>query len=192
MRSIKNFNDGWTFSKEPLTFKDFRTGEKINLPHTWNGVDGQDGGGDYYRGACYYAKEFDLSSLPEGDIYYLEINGAALSATVFLNGEELCHHDGGYSRFRAELKNIKEHNLIIIKVDNSPSDSIYPQFADFTFYGGLYRDVNIIAVPFSHFDLEYYGGPGIRIQSEISGKCATVEVEVYIKHAKKPFIMMIL
>jgi beta-galactosidase len=74
MRKIKNFNEGWTFSKEPLTFKDFRVGEKINLPHTWNAEDGQDGGNDYYRGECYYAKEFDLSSLPEGDIYYLEIN----------------------------------------------------------------------------------------------------------------------
>ncbi len=185
MRRIQNFNDGWIFSKEPLTFKDYRTGEEINLPHTWNCEDGQDGGNDYYRGTCHYAKEFDLSSLPEGDIYYLEMNGANSSATVFLNGEELCHHDGGYSRFRVELKNIKEHNLIIIKVDNSPSDSVYPQFADFTFYGGIYRDVNIIAVPFSHFDLEYYGGPGIRIQSEVLGNEAIVEVEVYIKHAKK-------
>ena len=61
MLKIKNFNDGWTFSKEPLTFKDFRTGEKIDLPHTWNAEDGQDGGNDYYRGECYYAKEFDLS-----------------------------------------------------------------------------------------------------------------------------------
>jgi len=185
MRKIKKINEGWTFSKEPLTFKDFRVGEKINLPHTWNAEDGQDGGNDYYRGECYYAKEFDLSSLPEGDIYYLEINGANSSSTVFLNGEELAHHDGGYSRTRVELKNIKEHNLIIIKVDNSPNDSVYPQFADFTFYGGLYRDVNIISVPFSHFDLEYYGGPGIRIQSEISGNDAIVEAEVYIKHAKK-------
>ncbi len=185
MRKIQNFNDAWTFSKEPLTFKDFRTGERVNLPHTWNCEDGQDGGNDYYRGECYYAKEFDLSSLPEGDVYYLEINGANSSATVFLNGEELCHHDGGYSRFRVELKNIKEHNLIIIKVDNSPNNSVYPQFADFTFYGGLYRDVNIIAAPFSHFDLEYYGGPGIRIQPEITGNDAEVEIEVYIKHAKK-------
>lgn len=185
MRRIQNFNENWTFSKEPLTFKDFRTGKEVNLPHTWNARDGQDGGNDYYRGACYYAKEFELSSLPEGDVYYLEVNGANSSATVSLNGEELCHHDGGYSRFRVELKNIKEHNLMIIKVDNSPSDSVYPQFADFTFYGGLYRDVNIIAVPFSHFDLEYYAGPGIRIQPEISGKDAIVEAEVYIKGAKK-------
>ena len=185
MRKVQNFNDGWIFSKEALTFKDFRTGEKVNLPHTWNAKDGQDGGNDYYRGECYYAKEFDLASLPEGDIYYLEINGANSSSSVFLNGEELSHHDGGYSRSRVELKNIKEHNLIIIKVDNSPCDSVYPQFADFTFYGGLYRDVNIIAVPFSHFDLEYYGGPGIRISPEISGNDAVVEMEVYIKNAKK-------
>lgn len=188
MRNIVNLNFKWAFSKNadknPDTMpKDW---ELVALPHSWNNVDGQDGGNDYYRGMCYYAKELEMDDLPKADRYYLEINGANSSADVYVNGTKLAHHDGGYSAWRADITDsLKDSNLIVIGVDNSENNSVYPQMADFTFYGGLYRDVNIIAVSNSHFDLEYYGGPGIAVTPEINGKDANIAVEVYLTNDKE-------
>ena len=185
MRNIINLNKNWLFIKDSADISR-RDGEEISLPHTWNAADGHDGGNDYFRGTCVYVKEIKKSELPEADLYYLEIRGANSSADVYLNGEALAHHDGGYSTWRVDLtKGLKDENELVITVDNSPSDKVYPQMADFTFYGGLYRDVNLIAVSESHFDLDYYGGPGIKITPEVDGKNATVEVEVFVKNLKE-------
>ena len=75
-------------------------------------------------------------------------------------------------------------NFIVFEVDNSVNDRIYPQYADFTFYGGLYRDVNLICVPNAHFDLEYHGAPGIKVTPVIDGDNANVEVEVWTRNAE--------
>ena len=183
MRQIINFNTKWAFSKEAEKVPE-KMPERwnfVNLPHSWNDIDGQDGGNDYFRGTSYYAKELEKADLPEADAYYLEIRGANSSAVVFANGKEIGRHDGGYSTWRVNITDtIAEKTLFVIAVDNAANDRVYPQAADFTFYGGLYRDVNIIAVSKSHFDLDYYGGPGIRVTPEIAGKDAKVEVEVFI------------
>ena len=124
--------------------------------------------------------------MPKADQYYLEFCGANSSATVYANGKEIASHDGGYSTWRVNVTDVlTDKTLFVIAVDNGINDRVYPQTADFTFYGGLYRDVNIIAVADSHFDLDYYGGPGIRVTSEISGKDAKVEVEVYVTNQKE-------
>ena len=183
MRKIMNFNEGWVFCKNvgELPERMPEDWEKVRLPHTWNHTDGQDGGGDYYRGTCYYVKEFEKKDLPEGAEYFLEINGANSSAEVYLNGVKLIYHHGGYSTFRVCLTdNLKDKNLLVISVDNSENTKVYPQMADFTFYGGLYRDVNIIAVEKSHFDLEYYGGPGIMVTPRLTGDDAEVEIRVFV------------
>jgi beta-galactosidase len=128
----------------------------VNLPHTWNATDGQDGGNDYYRGVCYYVKQISKTDLPQTDCYYLEIKGANSSCDVHLNGKHLAHHDGGYSTWRVDITNdFNNENLLVIAVDNSHNEKVYPQVADFTFYGGLYRDVNIVCVSKSHFCLDY-------------------------------------
>ena len=75
----------------------------MNLPHSWNAIDGQDGDNDYYRGTAYYAKSFEKTDLPDSDLYYLELRGANSSADVYLNGEKLAHHDGGYSTWRVNI-----------------------------------------------------------------------------------------
>ena len=157
----------------------------VNLPHTWNALDGQDGGNDYYRGTCYYAKALDKLDLPEADQYYLELRGANSSADVYVNGQHLAHHDGGYSTRRVNITDaLQRDNLFVIAVDNAPNDRVYPQVADFTFYGGLYRDVNILCVSESHFDLDYFGGPGLKVTPEICGKDAKVTVEAFVTNAK--------
>lgn len=194
MREILNFNTKWAFTKDAAEIPK-KMPEKwywVTLPHSWNEIDGQDGGTDYYRGTCYYAKEIEKSELPEvsqenqGTQYYLELRGANSSADVYVNGKKLAHHDGGYSTWRVNITEaLEEKNLFVIAVDNSANETVYPQNADFTFYGGLYRDVNIIAVGGSHFDLDYYGGPGIRVTPEIRDSDARVEVEVYLTNAKE-------
>ena len=183
MRQILNFNTKWAFSKEADSVPE-RMPERwywVNLPHTWNAIDGQDGGNDLYRGTAFYAKELEKSELPEADQYYLELCGANSSASVYVNGRKLASHDGGYSTWRVNITDaLKAKNLIVIEVDNSVNDTVYPQHADFTFYGGLYRNVNILAVSSSHFDLDYFGGPGIQVTPEVTGTSANVNVEVFV------------
>ena len=182
MRKVYNFNTKWAFSKEATEAPKVMP-EKwywVSLPHTWNDIDGQDGGNDLYRGTSFYAKELEKIDLPKADKYYLELNGANSSATVYVNGKKLASHEGGYSTWRVNITDVLEDkNLFVVEVDNSQNDRVYPQNADFTFYGGLYRDVNILAVNNSHFDLEYYGGPGIKVTPEVVENNANVEVEVF-------------
>ncbi len=188
MRQIYNFNTKWGFSKEaleaPTTMPE--RWNWVNIPHTWNNIDGQDGGNDLYRGTAFYAKELEKMDLPKADRYFLEIQGANSSAILYINGKKLANHDGGYSTWRVDITDaLEDKNLFVFEVDNSQNDRVYPQNADFTFYGGIYRDLNIIAVSESHFDLEYYGTPGIKVTPEVVGKDAKVEVEVFVKNAKE-------
>ena len=173
MRNIKNINENWFFVKE-------NEKSTVNLPHTWNGIDGQDGGNDYYRGKCTYIKEIAKADMPQGEEIYLQLDGVNSSAFVYFNSKLVCTHHGGYSTFRVKLENIKDNNEIRIEADNSPNDFVYPQQADFTFYGGIYRDVTLIGVEKNHFDLDFFGAPGIQITPVVNGDKADVNVKTYI------------
>ena len=181
-----NWNDSWFFTKDAALIADGcpKLGEAgweaVTLPHTWNATDGQDGGNDYYRGTCYYTKKLALTDCKNADEVYIEFEGANSSADVYVNGKAAVHHDGGYSTFRANITALlEEENDILVAVDNAANDRVYPQMADFTFYGGIYRDVNIICVPKAHFDLDYYGGPGIKVTPVMEGANAHVEAVSY-------------
>ncbi|MBR6679633.1 MAG: glycoside hydrolase family 2 protein [Clostridia bacterium] len=184
MRNILNLNENWIFIKD-TTDVTRRDGETINLPHSWNAIDGQDGGSDYFRGSCLYTKTLKKAELPVADLYYIEFRGTNSSADLFVNGEKLAHHDGGYSTWRVNITEaLTDETEIAVIVDNAPNDTVYPQMADFTFYGGIYRNVSLICVNDAHFDLDYYGGPGLMITPTVDGKDATVEVEVFVKNLK--------
>ena len=184
MRSIINLNENWLFKKDTTDIS-LRDGARVDLPHTWNAEDGFDGGSDYFRGPCLYVKELDKADLPAADLYYLEFRGANSSADVYVNGNKLAHHDGGYSTWRVNITDaITDKTEIAVIVDNSPNETVYPQMADFTFYGGLYRSVNLICANRTHFDLDYYGAPGIKITPAVNGADATVEVEAFVTALK--------
>ena len=180
MRTILNINKDWMFLKNTAQVPASLEGaQRVDLPHTWNASDGQDGGNDYFRGTCCYVKTISTEQLPPADRYYLEIRGANSSADVYVDGKHLAHHDGGYSTWRVDITDHLSDGQIAVLVDNAPNDRVYPQTADFTFYGGLYRDVNIIAVSNTHFDLDYFGGTGIQVVPTVDGSNANVEVRTY-------------
>ena len=185
MRKITNINEGWRFLKAAVPVETAvqyaPRGEAVTLPHTWNAIDGQDGGNDYHRGLCWYVRGLSAEETL-GERLFLEVRGANHSAEVYLNGKKLARHEGGYSTFRVDLtEELEETNTLAISVDNSDSDRVYPQKADFTFYGGLYRDVNLIAVPEEHFELLRDGTPGIKVTPvvDLEKKTATVTVETW-------------
>ena len=186
-RRVEQFNEGWLFVPDAVIGDADLTatsGEPVTLPHTWNALDGQDGGNDYRRGASTYIKRFAIDA--GDDEVWLEFRGANSSADVYLNGTHLLRHDGGYSTFRCELtpvlndhRELNDH-VIAVVVDNSPNSTIYPQRADFTFYGGIYRDVTLITVPRSHFALDDHGGPGLVVTPTLDGSRATVTFEAAV------------
>ena len=151
MRKIVNINKGWQFTGPDGSVA------AVDVPHTWNNVDGQDGGNDYWRGTCVYEKAFPKPELDSDQRVYLEFQGVNASAKVELNGKAVGTHDGGYSTFRWDVTDfLKDENALTVHVDNSRNDRVYPQKADFTFYGGIYRDVLLIVVNKDHFDMDYY------------------------------------
>ena len=189
MRETVNLNRKWAFimGSEDVPKAMPSPACYVNLPHTWNAIDGQDGGNDYYRGLCWYVKTLSREEIPQNKRLFLELGGANSSADLYVNGTHIAHHDGGYSTWRADITDAAGTSgdvLLALGVDNSPNETVYPQMADFTFYGGLYRDVNLIAVPESHFDLTYYGGPGIAVTPVMEGDDARVTTHVYLTDAR--------
>ena len=175
MREITKIMKGWEF-----TCPDGTT-TTVDLPHTWNARDGQDGGNDYWRGTCIYRTHFAAPQFNTASHQvWIQFDGVNASAHVVLNGSPVCNHDGGYSTFRANITELlRDENELTVEVDNSKNDRVYPQKADFTFYGGIYRDVSLMVVSKNHFTLDYFGGPGIRITPTVQGADASVQVTTW-------------
>ncbi len=183
MRKITNINQGWTFIKDGAE-------ENINLPHTWNNLDGQGAAESYDRGRCVYEKTIPYF---DGRVY-LEINGANTVAEVFINGIYIGSHENGYAMFRFEITDfIKKdaENTIRIIIDNSANEFLYPEMADFTFYGGIYRDVNIISeVAKSHFALLDMSLCGMYITPKADGRVFVKSlIEGSTKNLTKEFVI---
>ena len=175
MRKIQKITGAWKFTHPKGDVY------SVDLPHTWNSTDGQDGGNDYCRGVGIYEKNF---SCPEFDRQtqrvYLEFAGVNATATVTLNGQQVMFHEGGYSTFRADVTDLLQpENALKVEADNSVSDRVYPQKADFTFYGGIYRDVRLVILHKTHFDMDYFGGSGLAVTPEVVGADGSVRVRTW-------------
>ena len=173
MREFIQINRDWYFTGPD--------GSKtaVDLPHTWNAIDGQDGGNDYWRGTCLYEKDFAKPEFAADERIYLEFRGVNASAKIELNGTEIGTHDGGYSTFRWDITDhLADENHLKVWADNSRNDRVYPQKADFTFYGGIYRDVFLIRVNEKHFDMDHFGGPGIKVTARPAEGYTRGEVRV--------------
>jgi beta-galactosidase len=183
MRKVLNINSGWKFIQKNVSETEVLTqkAKKVNLPHTWNNLDGQDGGGDYYRGGCWYYKKLGKVEKAEDEVVYLEFQGVQSIADIYFNGKQVGHHEGGFSTFRCRVDELlNEENIIMVKADNSANDRVYPQWADFTFFGGIYRDVNLITTNITHFDLDYFGSKGVKVTPKLVKDTWVVEVDTYL------------
>lgn len=165
-RTVLPLDEGWRFIRgDPAgasnTAADEASWSAVRLPHTWNGVDGEDGGGDYYRGPGWYRTTFSAPS--DGGRTWLEFDGAALIAEAWVNGVHVGRHEGGYARFRFDITDALRSgpNLLTVRVDNSSGGTVAPLGGDFTVFGGLYRPVRLVRVAPVHLDMADYGGPGV-------------------------------
>lgn len=164
-----DLSSGWRFHRADVKgaqahgFDDSRW-PAVNVPHTWNAEDGQDGGGDYYRGAAWYRRSLILPANSEGKRVFVEFDGANNVTNAYVNGKHLGEHRGGYARFRFDATDALRPgggNVLAVRVDNSRTPELAPQSADFTFFGGIYRPVRLQIVDPVHLDMVDHGGPGV-------------------------------
>ena len=170
-RTITSLNDGWRFFKSDAAnaqapvFND-SAWQKVNVPHTWNVEDPWDDEPGYYRGPGWYRRELSITKSLADKRLFLYFEGANQVADVYVNGQKAGSHTGGYSAFSfdiSELVKPDQRNVIAVRVDNSFNENIPPLTADFNFYGGIYRDVWLIAASDVHFDIIDHASSGIRI-----------------------------
>jgi beta-galactosidase len=191
-RITYTINDNWKFFPDNPDGAEKRgtadAGWKIvNIPHTWNDRDAFDDTPDYRRGASWYRKELALNSALKNKRIFLYFEGANQVADVFVNEQRVGRHIGGYSAFSFDVTDFirfDETNLVAVKVDNSFNADIPPLTADFTFYGGIYRDVWLIATDPVHLKVTDLASPGVRISTpNLSEKSGSVSVRGSVVNA---------
>lgn len=153
--------------------------QRVTVPHTWNASDGQDGGANYYRGIAWYRKHFTPPTT-SGRRVWLQFDGVNQVADVWLNGTRLGQHRGGFAAFRFDVTSALkpgQDNVIAVKADNTAKPDIAPLSADFTFFGGIYRNVRLITLDPLGIRMGDYGGPGVYLrQRALTDARAQVEV----------------
>lgn len=174
-------NSGWQFVLGEKTSEDWQI---INIPHTWNAEDAFDDKKGYYRGVGWYKKQLFFSKEKKELIHYIDFKGANQETDVYVNGHHVGNHKGGYTAFNFNIsKYIKfgANNLIEVKVDNSHNENIPPLDADFTFYGGIYRYVQLISKPKQHISVSDFASDGFYVDYySVSKETAGVSVRVLI------------
>jgi beta-galactosidase len=157
----------------------------VRLPHTWNAADGANGGGDYARGTGWYVRRFRVDPGWAGRRIFIQFDGASRVTTVYLNGRKIGEHAGGFARFRFDLTDALEfdrENLLVVAVNNA-EDGFAPVTADFTFFGGLYRGVRLLAVDPLHVDVMDHAADGVFITPrEVTAARATFDVAVQVRN----------
>jgi beta-galactosidase len=173
------FNRGDVAGAQNTAFND-ASWQSVSVPHTWNAADGADGGGNYVRGIGWYRRHYTPPTSLAGKTLYLQFAGVNQVADVWINGTYLGQHLGGYARFRfaatAALR-LGQDNVIAVKVNNANNANIAPRQADFTFMGGVYRDVSLWAVDPLQVRMLDFAGPGVYLrQRSVTATSATVDV----------------
>lgn len=185
-RFEQSLNSGWKFhlgdarGAEAEAFDD-TSWTAVELPHTWNAKDGQDGGGNYFRGTGWYRTRFTAPAAWTNREVYLQFDGANRRADVYLNGQLLGTHLGGFARFRFDATSLLKPgagNVLAVRVNNEGNDSA-PTVADFTFFGGIYRGVSLLVTDRLHIETLDYASPGVYLrQLRVSPERAELSVSV--------------
>ncbi len=183
---------GWRFIRQDVTGAqtngfDDSSWTPLSLPHTWNNLDGQDGGNNYYRGIGWYRLHYTVSTNEAGRRLFLKFDGANIVSDVYVNGTLMGEHQGGFAAFVYDVTpyvNIGTDNVIAVEVNNAFNASIPPLNADFTFFGGIYRDVHLLITdPLQVSPLDY-GSPGVYLQTtSVSSNSANLQVTTVVSNA---------
>jgi len=158
-------NNGWSFLKNDSSAHSTNW-EQVTIPHTWNIEDVMDDVPGYYRGVGVYKRQLQIDNTLNGKQLFLFFEGVNQVAEIFVNGKKAGNHVGGYAAFSVDITPFIKPgngNEIIVKVDNRYNADIPPLSADFSFFGGIYRDVLLIAVETVHFSLNDFGSKGVFI-----------------------------
>jgi len=188
-RQVVALDDGWRFVRtdvagaSAVAFDD-RAWAVVQLPHTWNGIDGE-AGGPYYRGPGWYRRELPIAAETLSQRHFLQFDGAALRAEVWVNGQLVGRHDGGYAAFRIDISRwlVAGRNQLAVRADNATAKHVAPLGGDFTVFGGLYRGVKLLTVPAAHFDLLDDGGPGLYVSAdEVTAERAQLTLHARVRN----------
>ena len=189
-------NENWHFCKSTQSdvnsLSSLDSWTVVNLPHTWNAKDGQDGGlgyhggGVYYRGIGWYTKDLYFPKTDSKKQIYLRFGAANYATEVFLNGKSVGTHNGGYTAFAFDITPFISYgttNHLAVRVSNADSLAIAPLHADFTFYGGLPRNVELIKENRLHITHEDYGSSGVYIKQEnVNKESASLKVTTHVRN----------
>ncbi|MEI6555160.1 MAG: glycoside hydrolase family 2 TIM barrel-domain containing protein [Paludibacter sp.] len=191
LRIVSSVNQGWKFSKGDFAdaqqqgFDDSKW-DNVSVPHTWNKDDADDEIPGFYRGTGWYRRSVIIPAEQKGKQIYISFDGVNQETELFINGKSAGNHLGGYTRFCFDITrfvNVGQQNLLAVKVSNRYNENIPPLSADFTFYGGIYRDVNLIYTEKQHISTTYYGSPGVFIKTPIvTDKEASVNIRTIINN----------
>ncbi|MGN0532319.1 MAG: glycoside hydrolase family 2 protein [Eubacterium sp.] len=193
-KTVTPINDEWEFSFKDITVDKVNSitdWQKISIPHTWNNFDGQDGGDDYRRGKGWYKCTLNINA-EQGREYWLEFLGVNSVADVYVNDIHIGQHRGGYTLFRFDITDAVKNgqNTLLVCADNSPFPDVIPLEADFTFFGGIYREVNLISAPGLHFALDDYGSQGIKLSYDNSPSirdCVELSIKAKVSGASRRY-----
>ncbi|MHB0753746.1 glycoside hydrolase family 2 TIM barrel-domain containing protein [Polaribacter sp. M15] len=193
VRHIETINDAWHFYKgkidNPFSDDASRIWQKVTLPHSWNTQDILDDEDGYYRGEGWYKKTIKIPQIYDGQQVFLLFEGANQVTSLLVNGKAVGeNHIGGYTTFAKNITTALQEgdNEITIKVDNAHNDEIVPQSADFSFYGGIYRDIHLVITKPIHFEVANLGSNAVFIATpEVSEKEAKVSVKSKLVRPKK-------
>ncbi len=183
---------GWRFTTNAVSGAqapafDDAAWNPISLPHTWNNLDGQDGGGNYYRGAGWYRVHLPLDASLAGRHFFLKFDGAFSVSDVYVNGAFLGEKIGGFAAFVFDATSALQpgaDNVIAVKVSNAPNSDVPPLNADFTFFGGLYRDVHLLVTGPAQISPLDCGSPGVYLQTTgVSSNSATLQFTTVLSNA---------
>lgn len=184
-RVVYTINDGWKFTKgspfeAQLTGCDDSSWETVNIPHTWNDKDADDETPGFYRGPVWYRKQLFIDKSQEGRQAVIYFEGANQEVRFYLNGQFVGEHKGGYTRFCFDITphlRYGQENLFAIYVNNVYNPNIPPLSADFTFFGGIYRDVYLQFMNPVHIATNDYASSGVYIRTpEVNNSAASVEI----------------
>src|SRR5882724_4256404 len=183
---------GWRFIRQDVAGAqtngfDDSSWTNLNLPHTWNNLDGQDGGNNYYHGIGWYRSHFTPDGSYTNRQFFLKFDGAFLVTDVYVNGNYLGGHQGGFAAFVFDVTpylNAGGDNVIAVKVNNASNTNIPPLSADFTYFGGIYRDVHLLVTDPVQISPLDYGSSGVYLKpTNVSSNSANLQVTTVVSNA---------